>query len=178
MIIKSYAHIEKDIFRMYLIVKNYMMGYRKIMKKLIISVLVLTTFSAFAAPATILEKSQVSGFVQPQFRFAKSCLITSNGRMRIEIKKPDETGEWQSKVTNIQLSQNMTEIINNNLFGAAHGEIISLPMPCDVGSKTLHGYYKGRLIEIDSAVDCHSHTVNKSEAAKNLKEISLKLCKF
>lgn len=148
------------------------------MKKLVLAATVFTALSAFAAPSILLEKIQSSGYVMPQYRFARNCTILSNGKMRIEIKKPSESGEWQTKVTNIQLSQKLTQTIKSQLMGAAMGEIIELPMPCDVGTRILRGHYNQRLVEIDSALDCNSHKFNKSESAKRLKDLSLRLCQF
>lgn len=148
------------------------------MKTLVVTFAFLSSLNTFAAPSIILEKIQASGFVMPQYRFAKNCKIASNGRMRIEIKKPNEMGEWESKVTNIQLTSKMVQTINNLLKGAAMGEIVEVPMPCDVGTSILHGKYKNQEVEIDSARDCHSHIINKSGAAARLKEISNELCQF
>lgn len=148
------------------------------MKSFVVSLLFLFSLNSFAAPSMVLEKIQASGFVMSQYRFARNCKIASNGKMRIEIKKINEMGEWETKVTNIQLTTKMIQIINNLLKGAAMGEIVEVPMPCDVGTKILHGKYKNQEVEIDSARDCNSHKINKSGAAARLKEISNELCQF
>lgn len=152
------------------------------MKTLVLTLVALVSLFSLtavsAAPTILLEKTTATGFVQPQYRMARNCTVMSNGALSIEIKKPNESGDWDSHETNIQLPSRLISRIKNLLKLAASGEIVEVPMPCDVGTRTLRGRLNKLVIEIDSAIDCNNHRINKSVAAMNLIDLSKELCQF
>jgi len=101
-------------------------------------------------------------------------MVYREGKSRTSVTRSDGT----TIITDKKISKRKIAIIIALLVKAKFGEITEEPYPCDVGTKTLHGYLKQKTIELDVATNCRSHRVNQSRVTPIIAEIAAKICDF
>lgn len=122
----------------------------------------------------ILTKHVTSGNVRPEDSFVKDCRFTSDGHVRITIKKG--TADPRTHFHHIS-SARVTEI--KTLVRRAHnGRIVEVGATCDGGDNLLDGFISGHKVILDESFDCGRHLQNQSSAVPRLKTIASANCGF
>ena len=135
--------------------------------------LFLFTTTSFAG-TLILEKHAVSGYVMPEHSFVKNCKIFKEGTLEITIKNGDGTATGSSAILH-PLRVRAIRALNRLALRGSIEESIS---PCDIGTVIVKGHHGGKEVEIESSLDCGSKRINKSYAARALRNMAEDICGF